>query len=312
MATKNRTELKSYFETGKRPTQDEFEDLIVSQLNIEEDKASEADAQNDQIDNKYLTPKTAKQNVITFAPVKKVNNIAPDSNGNISITNVSGTASTITGSISKSQVTGLESDLNGKQNILTSGTTIKTINGQTVLGSGDIPITGAAPVKLMAVLSSPFPLINSNVEQNAFPPSCNKFTLSSNKTYFFKGKFLISNGSTSHTTALNWIASPELVLSSMEYVVKTFSSGPNNIISTSFNIQISGIDSRVLNSASTATTKTIEFEGIIRCTIGGFLTPQIKFSVAPGVNINNAMKLGSFIEFTEIGNETVQTVGNVS
>jgi hypothetical protein len=33
MAEKNRTELKSYFETGDRPTQDEFVDLIDSAVN---------------------------------------------------------------------------------------------------------------------------------------------------------------------------------------------------------------------------------------------------------------------------------------
>ena len=65
MATKNRGELKSYFETGKRPIQEEFEDLIDSKLNIEEDKASEADAQNAEIDNKFLTPKTAKKSIVS-------------------------------------------------------------------------------------------------------------------------------------------------------------------------------------------------------------------------------------------------------
>lgn len=71
MAKKNRTELKIYFETGKRPTQEEFENLIDSSLNIQDDQASEAEAQNSQVDNKYLTPKTAKPAVLAFAPVKK-------------------------------------------------------------------------------------------------------------------------------------------------------------------------------------------------------------------------------------------------
>ena len=183
MATKNRGILKSYFETGKRPIQEEFENLIDSQLHIEEDKASEADAQNDQIDNKYLTPKTVKKSIETFATVKKVNNITPDSNGNIVVTNVSGTASSITGTISKNQVTGLENDLNNKQNVLVSGTNVKTINGQSIVGSGDLSVSG--PVKLIGVLSSNFTLSNSNTSQNAFPPSSDAYTLTANKTYFF-------------------------------------------------------------------------------------------------------------------------------
>ena len=45
-------------------------------------------------------------------------------------------------SISQAKVTNLVSDLNSKQSMLISGTNIKTINGQSVLGSGDIEITG--------------------------------------------------------------------------------------------------------------------------------------------------------------------------
>lgn len=44
--------------------------------------------------------------------------------------------------ISQAKVTNLVSDLSNKQSILVSGTNIKTINGQSVLGGGDIVITG--------------------------------------------------------------------------------------------------------------------------------------------------------------------------
>ena len=310
MATKNRTELKVYFETGKRPTQDEFENLIDSNLNILDDKATNAEAQNDQIDNKYLTPKTAKQAVQTFAPVKKVNNISPDSNGNVSITNVTGSASTITGSISKSQVTGLENDLNGKQNVLVSATNIKTINGQSILGNGDLTIASSSQIKLIGVPSSNFTLSNSNIAQNAFPSTCDQFSLSANKTYFFKGKYLISNGATSHTTAIGWLLSSGLTISSMEYVAKLFSSTSNGIATATSNVQVSGSTSKVLNATSTAVTTTIEFEGVLRCTVAGILTPQLTFSAAPGGT--NIMKIGSHIELTEIGSNTIQAVGTVS
>lgn len=59
-------------------------------------------------------------------------------------TNVTGTAGTITGSITESQVTNLTTDLAAKQATLVSGTNIKTVNGTTLLGSGDITITGGA------------------------------------------------------------------------------------------------------------------------------------------------------------------------
>ena len=44
--------------------------------------------------------------------------------------------------ISQSKITNLVSDLSNKQDNLVSGTSIKTINGQSVLGNGDIEITG--------------------------------------------------------------------------------------------------------------------------------------------------------------------------
>ena len=50
--------------------------------------------------------------------------------------------------ISQSKITNLVSDLSNKQSSLISGTNIKTINGQSVLGSGDIVITGGGSVQL--------------------------------------------------------------------------------------------------------------------------------------------------------------------
>ena len=67
MAEKNRTELKSYFETGDRPTQDEFGDLIDSAVNTGQDKANLTEALTTN-DTKYITPKTANHIVNTAVP----------------------------------------------------------------------------------------------------------------------------------------------------------------------------------------------------------------------------------------------------
>ncbi|WP_420574451.1 hypothetical protein [Kordia sp.] len=67
MAEKNRTELKSYFETGDRPTQDEFVDLVDSAVNKGQDKASLAEALTTN-DTKYITPKTANHIVDNAVP----------------------------------------------------------------------------------------------------------------------------------------------------------------------------------------------------------------------------------------------------
>ncbi|MGH1384931.1 hypothetical protein [Kordia sp.] len=64
----NRNDLKQYFETGKKPTQQEYEDLIDSTVNKSDDKANLEEAANEAIDDKYITPKTAKRAVETHLP----------------------------------------------------------------------------------------------------------------------------------------------------------------------------------------------------------------------------------------------------
>jgi hypothetical protein len=313
MGKQNREILKTYFNKGDRPSEDEFSDLIDSGLNAIEDKATVLDTETGTNDEKFITPLGLKTSISKFAPVKKVNGTLPDANGEVIITNLSGSATTISGSIAKSQVTELESDLNSKQPLLVSGTNIKTINGVSILGTGDIAVSGgggAAPAKLMAILISNFSLANVNTVQTAFPAACDTFTLEPNKTYLFKGKYLMGSGSVSHTTSMGWSVTG-LTVSSMEYVTKTFSSTLNTQVPSSAHVQVSGTALKVLNASSAATTTTIEFEGILRTGAGnGTITPQIAFSALP--NGTNVMKASSFIEFTELGSNTLEKIGAVS
>lgn len=305
MAT-SRENLKGYFNTNDRPTEAQFAELIDSIVHLDENKASTLEVEAGTDNGKFVTSQGAKASVLKFAPVKTINSTTSDANGNVVITNVTGTAGTITGSIAKTQVTGLVTDLNAKQATLVSGTNIKTINGNSILGAGNISVFP----RIIAIPLDPFTLANSNAVQTAFPAGCDEITLVADKTYLFKGKFILSTGSTSHTTAIGWVSSGGLSVTSMEYVVRTFSSAANSVVSTVSNIQISGTNSKVINAADTAVTTTIEFEGVFRCkTTGGILKPQLTFSAAPGGT--NVMKVGSFIEFTEIGGWDVQGVGNV-
>ncbi len=63
----DRNELKVYFETGKKPTEGEYADLIDSTVNKSQDKANVAEAEAGVVDDKYITPKTAKKSVERFA-----------------------------------------------------------------------------------------------------------------------------------------------------------------------------------------------------------------------------------------------------
>jgi hypothetical protein len=74
------------------------------------------------------------------ADVVEINNGTPGTLRDLSLRNVVATG-TVTGSNLSGNNTG-DQDLSGKQNTLVSGTNIKTINGSSVLGSGNIVISG--------------------------------------------------------------------------------------------------------------------------------------------------------------------------
>lgn len=78
-----------------------------------------------------------QNNLVSGTNIKTVNGSSILGSGNITIAS-GGTWGSITGTVSSQ--TDLQSCFNSKQNSLVSGTNIKTINGSTVLGSGDIVI----------------------------------------------------------------------------------------------------------------------------------------------------------------------------
>lgn len=68
MAKIDRTILKTYFETGKRPVQSEFENFIDSTLNHNEDKANLSEMELGTDDEKFSTPKGVKRAIETLVP----------------------------------------------------------------------------------------------------------------------------------------------------------------------------------------------------------------------------------------------------
>ncbi|WP_291131748.1 hypothetical protein [Flavobacterium sp. UBA7682] len=130
----NKSELKLYFEPGDRPRAIEFADLIDSSLNWEDDKATDADAENSSIDNRFITPKTARKSVEKYAPVKKVNTKSPNASGEVSLV--------------IADIPGLTAGIDSKQATLVSGNNIKSINGATILASGDLLLATPAALDL--------------------------------------------------------------------------------------------------------------------------------------------------------------------
>jgi hypothetical protein len=93
MAKRTRLQLEEYFKRGDRPTQNEFAELIESNVNIVDDKATDNDIAGAS-DTKFVTAlgaqKAARQSI-------KVNNAPADPvTGNISLDAITGNAATAT------------------------------------------------------------------------------------------------------------------------------------------------------------------------------------------------------------------------
>lgn len=86
MAT-SRTNLKSYFQTGKKPTQIQFAEVIDNLIHREEDKIAATGTIDVSNDAKFITPKGVKNILDTYA-VRQVNNVLPDDTGNVRITDL--------------------------------------------------------------------------------------------------------------------------------------------------------------------------------------------------------------------------------
>lgn len=155
MAKQDRVILKTYFNSGDRPSEGEFVDLIDSGLNAIEDKATQAHIDEGVNDERYVTPLGAKRAVETHALIKKVNNTLPDASGNIQIDTVTGNAASATKLAAPKNINGVPFDgstditlpeittITGNAGTATRLATARNINGVAFNGSANITIPAA-------------------------------------------------------------------------------------------------------------------------------------------------------------------------
>jgi hypothetical protein len=95
----------------------------------------------------YLTAATAastyQPTLISSTNIKTINGASVLGSGNLTVTGSGASWGSITGTLSSQ--TDLQTALNAKQDTLVSGTSIKTLNGGTLLGSGNISIPSNYP-----------------------------------------------------------------------------------------------------------------------------------------------------------------------
>ena len=87
-------------------------------------------------------------------------------------------------SINDSVDVSLASSISGKQNTLVSGTNIKTINGSSILGSGNISISGVAnPITIASINGSGVSGLTNAISASILIPAG---TITTNKTIYIK------------------------------------------------------------------------------------------------------------------------------
>lgn len=110
---------------------------------------------------------TTSKNLI--GAINEVNTLAKSKgNGTITEVRMNGASKGTSGIVDLGTVITTHQDISGKQDKLISGTNIKTINGESVLGSGDITISGGAS-------SSAYPEVNHGTGDTTFTLTPNTF-----------------------------------------------------------------------------------------------------------------------------------------
>jgi hypothetical protein len=336
MALKNRQELKNYFSTDLRPTENNFADLIDSNLNISNDKADNINALNPAINDKFITPQTAsiivapiltslgtKEPAITVSTVDKYwsgtktfRNLATDVR-DVVLTGISTAAASTILATDKIIVAfaKLQSQITLKQDKLKSYTladtaiaNLKTINGNSILYNPSFPLDNniliaggnVTKIVLMPLLVTFTTPTSANSALNVLP----SISLLANKTYMFKGKILLTMpATTTRTTSFGFTPSAGFTTPVIDYTVRTFSLAPNSITPTISNNQINSTGIKLINITNALNNTIIEFEGVIRTNSLGALTPQVSFNAAFAANLIS-VRSGSYAEFLEIGPDT--------
>ena len=217
----------------------------------------------------------------------------------------------ITGTLSSQS--DLQSALDGKQATLVSATNIKTINGSSVLGAGNLVVSASATGVLsdlqMSILQSDGTLnaaLGVQTWAGTNKTAQDVFTVAANSTYRVRGRWIVNTGATTHTTAMAFALATATV-TDFQYQVLLWNAALNGIATVQSTVHASGVASKVMNATSALVFTNIYFEGIMVVGTGGTVTPQINFSANPtGTNL---MKRGSWISYELLGANTGTTIG---
>lgn len=171
---------------------------------------------------------------------------------------------------------------------------------------------GVSPSVLFSIVpAGDFALQVSTLVQNCFPATGDTFTLEADTSYFFDGMyFLDMTTNVNITTLMAFALGGGASLTSIMYKARYAYVTAVNVKNYEIRGVVSTTVAEVVVSEAKMVDYTISFNGVLRVNAGGTVTPQIRFSTAPGTS--GIMKANSFIRFYPIGSKTVQFSGNVA
>ena len=175
---------------------------------------------------------------------------------------------------------------------------------------------GFVPSVQIIIPSADFTLVNDLSLQDIFASSQNLVTLQANTTYMFESMIIEQNSAataTSHYTTLalsldGGATASSFIVSSMAFNTTLFGAAVTAQNTVCSDEPSSG--GWVATTTTNAAFRCIKFEGTIRVTDGGTMTPQLVFSAAPGNTTK--IKVGSYFKIYAIGSDTIQTIGAIS
>jgi hypothetical protein len=184
--------------------------------------------------------------------------------------------------------------------------TIKDCQFRGTFGSGRYILTPVTrlvePEIFVTVQGSDVSLTNNiTTAQNIFASANDVLTLMAATTYFFEGEFYIATGTTTHTTALGFVASS--AFTSIKYTAELWSTTSGTISTTAPSIlDVAVSTATVLNATSVAPFTKIRVKGLIRTNAATTMTPQITFSAGPTGTC--AVKTDSWLRLAPVGSNT--------
>jgi hypothetical protein len=169
------------------------------------------------------------------------------------------------------------------------------------VGSG----RGLIPTIQLSVASSDVSLSDVNTAQNLFGSTGDVITLAANTAYLMRGQYFIQSGTNTHTTAMSFTYSA--TAPTMSFSALNLAAAVGTVSRAQDMVYFESLAGGVVNSTSTSARNVIRFEGVVKTTDSGTLTPQITFSAAPGGT--NLTKFGSYISFIPLGSSSVLSIG---